>query len=53
MGKTFVEKILVSEANGVTDNPIVFAENGDILSGGNFHGAPIAFASDFMSIVSR
>jgi histidine ammonia-lyase len=48
---SFVEQILLNEANGVTDNPIVFPENGDILSGGNFHGAPIAYASDFMSIV--
>jgi histidine ammonia-lyase len=48
---SFVEEILVREVNGVTDNPLVFSNNGDILSGGNFHGAPLAYASDFMSIV--
>ena len=48
---SYAEQVLINEANGVTDNPIVFAENGDILSGGNFHGAPVAYAADFMSIV--
>ena len=38
------------EANASTDNPMVFAENGDILSGGNFHGAPIAIAADLTAI---
>jgi histidine ammonia-lyase len=37
------------ELNSVTDNPLVF-ENGDILSGGNFHGQPLAFAMDFAAI---
>ncbi|MDX1468539.1 MAG: aromatic amino acid lyase, partial [Acidimicrobiia bacterium] len=34
----------------VVDNPIVFPESGEVLSGGNFHGQPIAFALDFSSI---
>jgi histidine ammonia-lyase len=34
------------EANAATDNPMVFAREGDIVSGGNFHGAPIAIAAD-------
>jgi histidine ammonia-lyase len=34
------------EANAATDNPMVFADGGDIVSGGNFHGAPIAIAAD-------
>jgi histidine ammonia-lyase len=34
------------EANAATDNPMVFAESGDIVSGGNFHGAPVAIAAD-------
>jgi histidine ammonia-lyase len=34
------------EANAATDNPMVFADAGDIVSGGNFHGAPIAVAAD-------
>jgi histidine ammonia-lyase len=42
----FVHQTLAIEANGATDNPMVFAEADDIVSGGNFHGAPIALASD-------
>jgi histidine ammonia-lyase len=40
---------LETEMNGVTDNPLVF-ENGEILSGGNFHGQPLALALDFAAI---
>ena len=40
------------EANAVTDNPLVFAETGDILSGGNFHAEPVAFAADMISIAA-
>jgi histidine ammonia-lyase len=36
------------EANAATDNPMVFADSGDIVSGGNFHGAPIAVAADVL-----
>ncbi len=45
-----VEKTLCVEINSVTDNPIVFPEEGEILSGGNFHGQPIAFAMDSLSL---
>ena len=38
------------EANSATDNPMVFADTGDIVSGGNFHGAPIALAADTLTI---
>ncbi|NQV44099.1 MAG: histidine ammonia-lyase [Rhodospirillales bacterium] len=38
--------VLVREANGVSDNPLVFADNDDVLSGGNFHAEPVAFAAD-------
>jgi histidine ammonia-lyase len=38
------------EANAATDNPMVFAGDGDIVSGGNFHGAPVAIASDVIVI---
>ncbi len=38
------------EINSATDNPLVFAEDGDILSGGNFHGQPLALALDFAAI---
>ena len=34
------------EANAVTDNPLVFADTGEVLSGGNFHAEPVAFAAD-------
>jgi len=44
----FARDILVREANSVTDNPLVF-ENGDILSGGNFHGQSLAQAADFLT----
>lgn len=43
-------KTLEIEANSSTDNPLVFAEDKKVLSGGNFHGEPVAFALDFMGI---
>lgn len=39
-------QVLVREANGVSDNPLVFTDNDDVLSGGNFHAEPVAFAAD-------
>ena len=45
----YVTGVLETEINGVTDNPLVF-ENGDIVSGGNFHGQPLALALDFAAI---
>ena len=41
---------LEREVNGVSDNPLVFAEEGAILSGGNFHAEPVAFAADRMAL---
>jgi histidine ammonia-lyase len=41
---------LLTEANGVTDNPIVFPDSGESLSGGNFHGEPVAFAADQLAL---
>src|ERR1700681_254779 len=38
------------EANAVTDNPLLFVEQGDVLSGGNFHGEPVAFAADTLAL---
>jgi histidine ammonia-lyase len=38
------------ETGSATDNPLVFAETGDVLSGGNFHGAPLALAFDYAAI---
>ena len=46
----FVRQTLTIEANSATDNPMVFGDSGDILSGGNFHGAPIAIAADLLAI---
>lgn len=43
-------RTLEIEANSSTDNPLVFAEDGKILSCGNFHGEPVAFALDFVAI---
>ncbi len=37
---------LEREANAVTDNPLVFIEDGDVISGGNFHAEPVAYAAD-------
>lgn len=45
-----VEGRLAIEMNAVTDNPLVFAEDETLLSGGNFHGEPIAMAADFLAI---
>jgi histidine ammonia-lyase len=41
---------LGTEANGVSDNPLVFAEQGEVLSGGNFHAEPVAFAADMIAL---
>ncbi len=41
---------LQTEANGVSDNPLIFPEEGEALSGGNFHGEPVAFAADIVAI---
>ena len=45
----FVRETVQIEANAATDNPMVFAETGDIVSGGNFHGAPVALAADVLA----
>ena len=42
--------VLLREANAVTDNPLVFAEDGAMLSGGNFHAEPVALAADGMAL---
>src|SRR5436309_882444 len=44
------EEVLLIESASATDNPLVFAETGDVLSGGNFHGAPLALALDYAAI---
>lgn len=47
---SYVKHALDIELNSVTDNPIVFLDNGDVISGGNFHGEPMALAFDFLGI---
>jgi histidine ammonia-lyase len=42
--------IVETETGSATDNPLVFSESGDVLSGGNFHGAPLALAFDYAAI---
>ena len=44
------EGIVAIEANAVSDNPLVFADEGVVLSGGNFHGEPVAMAADIIAI---
>jgi histidine ammonia-lyase len=45
-----VAATLSIEANAVTDNPLVFADSGEVLSGGNFHGEPVALAADVLAL---
>jgi histidine ammonia-lyase len=42
--------VLSTEANAVTDNPLVFPEQREVLSGGNFHAEPVAFAADIVAL---
>jgi len=46
----YVKKVFKTEINSVTDNPNVFIESDQIISGGNFHGQPLALALDFLAI---
>lgn len=46
----YVAKVVETEINSVTDNPIVFPDEEQIISGGNFHGEPLALALDFLGI---
>lgn len=48
-GLRYCRNVIETELNSVTDNPLVF-ENGDIISGGNFHGQPLALALDHAKI---
>jgi histidine ammonia-lyase len=45
-----VTGVVEREINAVTDNPLVFADDGELLSGGNFHGEPVAMGADYLSI---
>ena len=43
-------KVLKTEANAVTDNPLVFSDGREVLSGGNFHAEPVALAADYLAL---
>jgi histidine ammonia-lyase len=44
--------VLLIEANAVSDNPLVFPDTGEVLSGGNFHAEPVAFAADNLALAA-
>ncbi len=46
----YAGRVFITEINSVTDNPNIFYEDDEIISGGNFHGQPLAFAFDFLKI---
>ena len=46
----YATQVLMREANAVTDNPLVFAEGGAMVSGGNFHAEPVALAADALAV---
>ncbi|NLA62888.1 MAG: histidine ammonia-lyase [Bacteroidales bacterium] len=46
----YVRSVLVTEINSVTDNPTIFPDEDEIISGGNFHGQPLAITFDFLAI---
>lgn len=43
-------EVILIESNAVSDNPLVFTDNGDIISGGNFHAEPVAMAADNLAL---
>ena len=46
----YAESVFLTEINSVTDNPTIFPDENEIISGGNFHGQPLALALDFLAI---
>ncbi len=46
----FTKDVLMTEANGVSDNPLIFADENEIISGGNFHAEPVAMAADNIAL---
>jgi histidine ammonia-lyase len=47
---TYVRATILTEVNSATDNPLVFPDSGDVISGGNFHGQPLAMAADHLGV---
>lgn len=46
----YVKGVINTEINSVTDNPLIFSDTGEVISGGNFHGQPVAIAMDVLCI---
>src|SRR5262249_12430804 len=46
----YCAQVFTNELGAVTDNPLIFADEGDVLTGGNFHGQPLALALDFLAL---
>lgn len=46
----YIRSVLEIEVNSATDNPLIFPDSGDVISGGNFHGQPLALALDFLAM---
>jgi histidine ammonia-lyase len=46
----YAARVLATEANAASDNPLVFADTGEVISGGNFHAEPVAFAADIIAL---
>ncbi|ACL65456.1 histidine ammonia-lyase [Anaeromyxobacter dehalogenans 2CP-1] len=51
-GIDFCRGVLAREVNAATDNPLVFPDTGEIVSGGNFHGQPVALALDVLAVAA-
>jgi histidine ammonia-lyase len=47
---THAARVLMIEANSASDNPLIFVETGEVISGGNFHAEPVAFAADILAL---
>src|SRR5262249_18607912 len=48
---THVSSVVERETNSATDNPLVFADTSEVISGGNFHAQPVGYAADLLSVV--
>ena len=46
----YAADVILTEANGTSDNPLVFADTGELLSGGNFHAEPVGLAADALAV---
>jgi len=51
-GLAYVRKVLAAEVNSSADNPMIFAESGEVVSGGNFHGQGVSMALDHLAVAA-